>query len=209
MKKSKIIIALLLASALVIIGPSGCSHPKKTTPYITTSSETAADILSRAASITSVTLDEVITSGIQVTTIKVWMKGNKIRIEAFQQGQTTVTLIDTAVKTTYTYIPAQNTATKTQFDPSFQTIQQRTQGVISYNPTVVGTEMLDGKLCMLIQYNHPQGMAVKEWDWKQYGFPIRIESVASTGLTLVECKNIDFSDIADSMFELPAGVKIN
>jgi len=46
------------------------------------------------------------------------------------------------------------------------------------------------------------------WLWTRHGWPIRTETVTAKGTSVVELKNIDFGNIPDSMFELPAGVQI-
>jgi len=46
------------------------------------------------------------------------------------------------------------------------------------------------------------------WIWKEKGFPIRIEMTSIEGTFIIEYKNIEFTDVPDSMFELPEGVQI-
>jgi outer membrane lipoprotein-sorting protein len=53
-----------------------------------------------------------------------------------------------------------------------------------------------------------EGTATKMWIWEEYAFPIRVEVTTTEGKTTIEYKNIEFVDIPDSMFELPAGVEI-
>jgi hypothetical protein len=59
----------------------------------------------------------------------------------------------------------------------------------------------------VIQFTNEQG-TVKQWIWQEKGFPLKIESVTSIGNVTITINNIDFSDIPDSLFELPAGVQI-
>ena len=43
---------------------------------------------------------------------------------------------------------------------------------------------------------------------KKKAYYIRVKVVVNTGETVIEYKNIEFGDIPDSTFELPAGVLI-
>jgi outer membrane lipoprotein-sorting protein len=61
----------------------------------------------------------------------------------------------------------------------------------------------------VVEYTVPaEQTTVKMWIWKEYGFPIRAEMTTSAGTTIAEYRNLDFSDIPDSLFELPPGVEI-
>ncbi len=80
------------------------------------------------------------------------------------------------------------------------------QGLLLMGPDC-GTAMINGKSCMVVQYM--VGVApAKMWLWQDYGLPIRVEATTTQGMTLMEYKNIQFGDIADSVFELPEGVQI-
>jgi outer membrane lipoprotein-sorting protein len=70
-----------------------------------------------------------------------------------------------------------------------------------YNPTILGSETMDGKVCLKVQYT-ANGATITQWIWKQYGLPVHMESVAASGTSVVEYHNYDFSDISDGMFEL-------
>jgi outer membrane lipoprotein-sorting protein len=140
---------------------------------------------------------------------KVWMKGQtKIREELSTQGMDTIILIDMDQGVMYSYIPDQGIATKMTINTS-----QIPEGagdpedILSFNPEVVGTETIDGKSCTVIEWTISGG-SVKEWIWTEVGFPLKMETTTSQGVTTVEFKNLDFSNIPDSMFELPEGVQI-
>jgi hypothetical protein len=208
MNAKRVAPVLLAFVALVAAFSNGCRSATITATLTVPTVETVTDILNRALNIHTVKLDEVITQGTQVTTVKVWMKNNKIRLESTQQGLATVTLIDTSAKTTYVYIPSAKTASRTEFDSSVQTIADRAKGVITYNPVALRQEVLDRKDCIVIQYEQPQWGTVREWVWKENGFPIRIEP-ANAELPKIECMNIDFNEIPDSMFEVPTDVKVS
>jgi len=163
--------------------------------------------LAQAATLVSVKYDGVVTAPGQPTlTQKVWLKKSKMRMEFTAEGQTMVYLIDSDAKTMYMYIPAQNMAMKMDFSqaPGAATENLDLEG---YNPVLIGTETLDGKVCLVVEYT-VQGVKTKAWIWKDKGFPIRMETATTQGTMVMEFKNIEFVDIPDSIFELPAGVQI-
>jgi outer membrane lipoprotein-sorting protein len=80
--------------------------------------------------------------------------------------------------------------------------------ILDFNPDVLGTETIDGKSCTVIEWTIPGTGTMKEWIWTETGFPIKIESTTDQGTSTIEFTNIDFSDIPDSMFELPEGAVV-
>ena len=123
------------------------------------------------------------------------------------QGITTVSIIDQDAKTMYTYMPAQNMAMKTSLDQAQEPAAAEAASMADYNPKTVGTESIDGKTCLVVEYTAEQ-TTTKMWIWKDRGLPVKMEMTATEGKTTIEYKNYDFSDIPDSMFELPSGVQI-
>jgi hypothetical protein len=182
--------------------------PTTTTPTTTTEpGETLGEILGRSAGINSVKYDMVMTyPGEPVMTMKMWIKGNKMRSETTAEGQTIITLLDMDAQTIYIYYPDQNMAMEMTYEPG-ESAMDEAQAITDYNPTILGHETLDGKVCLVVQYT-AEGATVKMWLWEQYGFPIRVETTTSEGTAVVEYKNIEFGDITDTMFELPEGVEI-
>ena len=178
-----------------------------TEPPTTTTGETLEEILGHAAGITTMKYDMLVTSpGTQTMTTRTWIKNNKMKLEMTVEGQTIITLLDMDAHTMYLYYPDQNMAMGMTYEPT-ETAMDEAQSIPDYNPTIIGTETLDGKFCLVVEYT-AEGATTKMWIWKENGFPIRIEMTTSEGKTVVEYKNIDFSDILDSEFELPEGVEI-
>ncbi|MDA8096172.1 MAG: hypothetical protein RDV00_00565 [Clostridia bacterium] len=70
-----------------------------------------------------------------------------------------------------------------------------------------GQDTVDGKKCSVYKTTD-EGSKAKVWLWEEYGFPIRVESLADGQTVVVEYKNIKVDDIPASMFELPAGVQV-
>jgi outer membrane lipoprotein-sorting protein len=170
--------------------------------------ESLEDILGLGAGIDSVKYDMVITApGMETMTTKMWMKQNKIRTEMTQGGEDVVMLADYDEGVAYMYMPDENFAYKVPLNQMPESAIEDTQAIADYDYTVIGTETMDGKVCLVVEYDY-DGTSAKAWVWKEHGFPIRIEMTSAEGTTITEFKNIDFGDIPDSMFELPEGVQI-
>lgn len=129
-----------------------------------------------------------------------------MRSETTAEGQTIVTLLDMDEQTMYLYYPDQNMAMMMTYEPG-ESAMDEAQAVEGYNPVIIGHETLDGKYCLVVEYT-VEGNTAKMWIWEEYGFPIRVEVTTNEGMTIMEYKNIEFTDIPDSMFEIPEGVTI-
>lgn len=165
-------------------------------------------ILGLAAGIGSVKYDMWVTApGSPTAIISYWEKGNKIRTEMTEQGETVIMLVDLDEGTLYMYMPDQNMAMQMPFGQAAESAIEEAQSITNYDYDIVGTETMDGKVCLVVTYTVGNESA-KMWVWKEHGLPIRIETTTPEGTTVIEFKNIDFSNIPDSMFELPPGVTI-
>jgi hypothetical protein len=181
----------------------------KTTATTTVSSgKTLGDILGKTAGIASMKYDMLITtSGSGTMTSTVWFKKNKMRTEMSQGGQTTIMLMDMDARIMYTYMPDQNMAIQMTWNPTTKSATDEAQSITSYNPTIIGTETIDGMLCTVVQYT-VESQTAKMWLWQEHGLPVRVESTTPQGTVVMEYKNIQFTDIPDSTFVLPDGVQI-
>jgi outer membrane lipoprotein-sorting protein len=183
---------------------------KKETPIQESAEEkTLGEVLGQGAEIPSVKY-EMVTSqpGEPSMTQKVWFKKDKIRTEMTVEGQTAILIANLAEGTIYQYMPSQNMAIKMQSDTKVpEAPTESVKEIEKYKPTIVGTEKIDGKDCLVVEYN-TEGTNIKSWIWKEKGFPLKMEMATTTGKTVIEYKNVEFVDIPDSMFELPAGVNI-
>jgi len=191
-------------------GTSTTTGKTTVTTTTTTTGKTLNDLLDLSSNIISVKYDMSISGqSIPTTTATVWAKKNRMRMEMAQQGMNVITLIDTNAKTMYAYMPAQNMAMKIPFDPA-QVPKSPTEDAKSLQNSgarVVDTETMDGKVCTVVEFTSGQGSG-RMWIWQDKGLPIRVETTTPAGKITVEYKNMDLADIPDSMFELPAGVKI-
>lgn len=170
------------------------------------------EILGKATGLSSLKYDAVVTApGEVAVTTKMWWKGEKMRMEGTFEGKTMVYLIDMGEGLAYIYFPADNTAIEMDLAEAQESIgespTEQSESVTQYNPVTLGTEVLDGKNCRVIEYT-AEAVKTKSWVWIDYGLIIKIESTTDEGTSVFELKNIDFGAIPDSMFELPAGVQM-
>jgi hypothetical protein len=187
------------------------------------------EILAQAASVTEVKYEFKMTAqGSSAGTFKIWMKGSKWRIEMPpSQDIPTPTTPGSWVSITAGYF------VDTEAETCFSWDQNGEVGESSYpyacldvldyvseiglakfiaesNPELIGTETIDGKSSLLIEFTYEpesgQGtINGKAWIWKEKPFILRFEAMISgvNGTLIMEFKNIDFGDIPDSIFEEP------
>jgi len=225
-KKWAILVGLLLIGVIISAGCIGdepteegeASQPSTAeTSTDTPSGGLLSDLLDKAKGSPSATYDLVISGGATAgtETMKVWSTETKERTDFTIGGMKSITIIDKEAQVMYMYDPDQNTAIRMDFssaDTSRQA-QSFTEAMEEYNPTVVGTEMIDGKKCTVIEFEtvtEDATVTQKMWIWKDYGFPIKVEMTSSLTpeTTVMEMKNIEFGPIDPSVFELPDDVVI-
>ncbi|MEM3771132.1 MAG: hypothetical protein QXW80_02295, partial [Candidatus Micrarchaeia archaeon] len=128
-----------------------------------------SDIFAKTSAIKSVKYDMLMTGLGSSVTQTVWLKGNKMKLEISAEGEKVINIVDLDKKVMYSYMPAQGIAFMTSFDYSSQ-YTSPTENIEKYNPVVLGSEILDGKDCVIVQYSM-EGMQIKSWIWKEKGFP--------------------------------------
>ncbi len=146
-------------------------------------------------------------------TVKTWMKGKNIRTEMKNpSGEGNVISIVNAEKgVAYYYQSDQKMATKVDIsqmkqDPNTPRDPMKDLDPVKMNS--LGKETVDGKECIVYEVSGQDNSSSKVWIWEEYGIPIKFEMVSNGQKTVMEYKNMQVGDIPDSMFELPAGVKI-
>jgi outer membrane lipoprotein-sorting protein len=221
--KTKSIIIIIVVIAVVGIGLWAGLGRKKGAEEVTPGEEGAgegvgetaeslSEILGKVKDVGSLKYDMVVAYPDHPTaTSSVWLKGKKMRMETTVEGQKTVYLMDMNEQLAYLYIPAQNMAMEMNFGEAEESIgespTEQSGTLMDYSPAIVGSEILNGKSCLVVEYSTEAGKT-KMWIWKDYGFPIKTESTTAQGTYTSEVKNIEFGDIPDSTFELPAGVQM-
>jgi outer membrane lipoprotein-sorting protein len=204
----------LLVLMLCLVSACGGGGGATTTSQATTTSAgggSLSDILGKLGKIDTISYDLTMTvTGQAATTMKIYQKGNKTRLEMTMQGIATVSIVNGDTQTSYVYMPALNMATKMPYSSSqiAPSNWEDATDVLKYNPNIIGTETIDGKSCMVITFNEPGQGSAKEWIWTENGFPLKMEMTSSGVTTTIAYTNVNFSDISDSMFVLPAGVNM-
>jgi len=175
--------------------------------------EVINSILGKAVRADPVMYDLVTTpAGQPAITEKMWVKGSKFRAETKVGEQPAVLIIDSSTQTMHVYAKEQNRTLKTAVRPE--------DGVEGFTPagmakslresklTVVGTEVIDGKVCLVLEGTEEKDYNFKVWLWKEYGFPVRLELPEPKGKVILEWKNIKLGNVSDNMFVLPAEVEV-
>jgi outer membrane lipoprotein-sorting protein len=203
-------------SSTAVTGTTPTSTSSTQTTTSTTTTTTAAGnsvsgILGKLGNVDTITYDLTMTvPGQAAITMTIYQKKNKMREEMTVGGIAAAVIIDGDAQTMYTYMPSLNMATKMTYDSSaiIPGAWETDDTAMDYNPNIVGKESIDGKSCTVIAWEIPGSGSAKEWIWTEKGFPLKMEMTTSAGKTTMEYRNVDFSDIPDSTFELPADAQI-
>ena len=144
-------------------------------------------------------------------TAKTWWKGDKAKWEGNFEGQDVVLLLDLGAQEAFVYMPDENIAFRIDYSSAEETVgeppQLQIEEMMEYQPETLGTEVIDGKECLVASYSK-DGEQIKIWIWLEHGLPIRTESTTAEGTIVIMVKNIQIGGVPDSTFELPAGVEI-
>ncbi len=196
--------------------PGGSAAPEET-EIPTSTTQLLGDlssILEKARDIDSISYDTTSSNmGLPTTITKVWMKTKPVtkwKSETTSEGQTLTCIVDHEAQEAYMYVDWMNTASRLDItdypeSPIEDTNQAIEESIAAYESTAVYEEIYDGKECVVVEYSD-EDVSSKLWIWKEYGFPLKVETNTPHGKWIIENKNIDFSDIPDSIFELPPGV---
>jgi len=130
---------------------------------------------------------------------KIFMKGDKSRIELSTSGMSTVTIISD--DNAYMYMPAQNIAMKLSVSKARENIPSTED--YKNNCESMGDEQIDGKPCRVYRCIK-NGQSVTMWVSNDFDFPLKI---ISQGVTTYY-KNVNINvPLDDELFMLPQGVQ--
>ena len=142
---------------------------------------------------------------------KVWISGPKMRMEGDIDGQTVVILMDENKGETIFYMPSQGFATKLNIGEANlnqeASMIDHTIDLLSLNHKVIGTERVDGKNCLVVEYESEFSSGTM-WIWTSYGLPLKVEMETAEGTTTVIASNINFDRFSNDVFELPSGTQV-
>jgi hypothetical protein len=146
--------------------------------------------------------------GVMQKSVKVWAKGfytfadSTVKIEMpNESGGVDIYLYDGYNQSTYWYNSTSGQTSELQYQSQNSLIAEA-DFLNQLNPDILGTQMLDGKECLVVSY--PDGdITVKMWIWKDWGFPVRKEITSPGGTNVFEYKNITFDTVSDDVFKVP------
>jgi len=200
----------------VTTGPEVTTQPEITTqPEVTTEPQGPAPdkelgaILDKAEGIHCFQYQSVM-SGPSVpsgsVTSDIWWKDGKMRTEMKMGGMSTVMITDTEAGKAYSITGGIVQEIPLPADAGAGSAVNQAEALAKYNPTIVGTDTIDGKSCTVMEYT-TEGVKTKMWVWTEKGFPLKIEGDSPDGTMTIEFKNVSFDCAPDSMFELPEGAE--
>jgi len=180
-------------------------------PEIIETENELAEVLSRVDEIGSLKYEIFSLTPEGEFSAQFWQKNNQTRMETTAEGQAVIMLANFADETAYIYLPDQNIALGVGLAQAPEIVEgslkQQAAYLMDYDPVIVERETIDGRECLVIEYA-AFGEATTMWIWEEHGLPIRTITETEYGLIESTASNIEFLEIADDMFELPAEVEI-
>lgn len=163
---------------------------------------------------TTMFYEQIVTSPSQGTMVsKVWIKGEKMRMEHSTQEQKVITLV--GEKVMYFYYPLQQMALKMNIATETSKKEQESpKNIMEYlksiNAKPLGQEQVADKLCNVYQVTWPEtGSEGKIWIWIEKKFPVKSVMTVKGETVTAEYRNIQMDiPIPKSYFLLPQGIRI-
>ncbi len=132
---------------------------------------------------------------------KVYVQGNKVRMEP--KGQNQYSIVRTDLSRTWVVMPDQRMYMESKYDPS-QVPQEKIRGEISRK--LVGAETVDGHPTQKYEVTYKDGGKVmKSHQWVATDIDFPIKTAAIDGSWSMEYRNIRMGPQPDSLFEIPKG----
>ncbi|MGE5605826.1 MAG: DUF4412 domain-containing protein [Bacteroidota bacterium] len=145
----------------------------------------------------------------EVATGKTFIKGDKIRQETAAEGETMIIILRMDKKVSWTLMPdmKQYMEATISFDPAHPSGNAGTE--YEYETKTIGHEKVNGYDCDVIQFTYKKtkyGVLV-QWFSPKLNFAVKYQTKDSKGkvTSTMEYKNIKTANVADSLFEIPAG----
>jgi len=185
------LIGVSLAIVFMVSAIVGCGGPSATKDF-------SAEIVSKA--------------GGQVSSGKIYMSGNKWRMDMSGYGQKVVTIVRQDKKVVYMLMPAQKMYMEQKYTEEYargmgdMTKGMGVAGKVEHKK--IGTEKVSGIMCdkyKITQDIGGQKTVLYQWIAKDHLFPIK--SASADGSWSTEFRNFKPGKQPASLFELPAGYK--
>ncbi|MCE5334334.1 MAG: DUF4412 domain-containing protein [Desulfobacteraceae bacterium] len=130
---------------------------------------------------------------------KIYVKGDKVRQETSEEGETQIMIIRPDKKLTWMITPEEKSYMEMPYQSEDKTFEEWTAEK-EKTAKLLGEEVVSGLPCKKYE-SIEDGEKTLFWISKQYSFPIKVEDSEVT----MEYRNIKPGPLADSLFELPAG----
>lgn len=162
-----------------------------------------------AASFRSYSADMEMTSAQGVHTSKVYATNTKQRMESKADGRSMIMITRFDKKVAWMCMPEQKTCMETPLNPQKQDIQsQMNDPEAKVDKQFLGNETVDShpskKYHIVITRNGKRESSGFIWEASDLnGFPVKFQSEDKS--STMTWKNISFSSIPDSLFEMPQG----
>lgn len=130
---------------------------------------------------------------------KILVKGNKIRQEVTEEGDTQILIIRPDKKVTWMLTPDEKIYMEVPYESDSQSVEpwsaEKEKGA-----KFLGEEAVNGHPAKKFE-TVEEGEKVTYWVSKKLNFPVKIEDAES----VMEYRNIKEGSVADSQFEVPSG----
>ena len=221
MKKCSILICVLVfLSSTILAGCGGTaketSAPSSNQPSVNTQvpkEESISELFAKGQKLEGISYDCVVSEkGNLALNNKVWMQGNKLKIEVTVEGQTMITFIDG--DSVIGYNPDEKTAFKLSIDSSKQAKTPNDYLKEADSQTdkfkFLEATVYDGVKCRVISSSGPDGKELtKMWIREDLGIPVKVETFGPNGnISTLEYKNMKVGPLPVETFKLPDGVQI-
>lgn len=210
-------LVILLLALLMLVLVTGCGGGTKETGNQTeTPANTDVDVaalLAKGKDLPGLSYDSVTTTaGMEPFATKVWVKEGNMRVEMVipEGGGKMISIVNASEGVVYSYSSDEQVAMKMPLEQSevdTTTPQDYSESMDAENMKYIKTETLDGRECVVYEVADPDSTG-KVWIWKDYGIPVRVEAASEGEEMVMEFKNIQVSELDDSLFQLPAGVEV-
>jgi hypothetical protein len=149
--------------------------------------------------------DVVTTAQGHTMTSKMFVKGNKSRMEA--QGQPGYTIVRGDKETVWLVNPGQKSYMEMKSDPGRKPkVDEKVQGEISRK--LIGSETIDTHPAQKYEVTYTaRGKTTKMYQWMATDIKFPVKMAAVDGSWMTEYKNIKMGGQADDLFEVPGGYK--
>ncbi|MFZ2448345.1 MAG: DUF4412 domain-containing protein [Syntrophobacteraceae bacterium] len=137
--------------------------------------------------------------GDEAMTGKIFVKGDKVRQETAEEGETQIMIIRPDKKVTWMITPEEKTYMEMPYQAEDKTFEEWTVEK-EKKSKFLGEETVSDLPCKKYE-SVEDGEKTFFWISQRFPFPIKVEDAEVT----MEYKNIKDGPVADSLFELPAG----